>query len=84
MRRIEKIIKDLVSQAAVKHWNVTLEEEHIQVQKTRKEFEGDFTLVVFPLLRHSKINPEQTGNLLGDYLVNSSGPIENYKGQISG
>ena len=78
MQRIEKIIKDLVSQAAIKNWNVTPGEENIQVQKTRKDFEGDFTLVVFPLLRHSKMNPEQTGNFLGDYLVNSSAVIEDY------
>jgi len=76
MQRIEKIIKDLVAQAALQHWNITLEEEHIQVQKTRREFEGDFTVVVFPLLRYSKQNPEQTGKILGSYLEGSSDLIE--------
>ena len=76
MQRIEKIIKDLVAQAALQHWNITLEEEHIQVQKTRREFEGDFTVVVFPLLRYSKQNPEQTGKFLGSYLEESSDLIE--------
>jgi len=78
MQRIEKIIKDLVSQAALQHWNTTLGEEQIQVQKTRREFEGDFTVVVFPLLRYSKQNPEQTGNFLGKYLVHSSELVENF------
>ncbi len=76
MQRIEKILKDLVAQAALQHWNINLEEEHIQVQKTRREFEGDFTVVVFPLLRYSKQNPEQTGKFLGSYLVGSSDLIE--------
>jgi len=78
MQRIEKIIKDLVSQAALQHWNVTLDQEQIQVQKTRREFEGDFTVVVFPLLRHSKQNPEQTGHFLGDYLEHASALIEDF------
>jgi len=76
MQRIEKIIKGLVAQAALQHWNITLEEEHIQVQKTRREFDGDFTVVVFPLLRYSKQNPEQTGKFLGSYLEGSSDLIE--------
>ena len=76
MQRIEKLIKDLLAQAALQHWNITLQEEHIQVQKTRREFEGDFTVVVFPLLRYSKQNPEQTGEFLGAYLERSSELIE--------
>lgn len=40
----------------------------IQVQKTRKEFEGDYTLVTFPLLKISKKSPEQTANEIGSYL----------------
>jgi len=76
MQRIENLIKDLIAQAALQHWNITLEDEHIQVQKTRREFEGDFTVVVFPLLRYSKQNPEQTGEFLGAYLERSSDLIE--------
>jgi arginyl-tRNA synthetase len=78
MQRIEKILKDLVAQAALQHWNIALSEDQVQVQKTRREFEGDFTVVVFPLLRYSKQNPEQTGNFLGDYLEHSSELIENF------
>ncbi|MCK5705554.1 MAG: arginine--tRNA ligase, partial [Cyclobacteriaceae bacterium] len=65
MQRIEKIIKDLVAQAALKHWDIKLDVAYVQVQKTKREFEGDFTLVVFPLLRYSKQSPEQTGEILG-------------------
>ena len=39
------------------------------MQETRKDFKGDFTLVVFPLLRFSKNTPEKTGETIGNYLV---------------
>ena len=42
--------------------------EKIQMQKTRKEFEGDFTLVVFPFLALSKKKPEETAQEIGEYL----------------
>ena len=76
MQRIEKIIKDLVAQAALKHWDIKLDVAYVQVQKTKREFEGDFTVVVFPLLRYSKQSPEQTGEILGAYLEQSSDLIE--------
>lgn len=40
----------------------------IQIQKTRSEFEGDMTLVVFPLLRITKKNPVESGNFIGEFL----------------
>ena len=41
----------------------------VQVQVTRKEFEGDYTLVVFPLLRISHSSPDATGKALGDWFL---------------
>ena len=38
----------------------------IQIQKTRSEFEGDMTLVVFPLLRITKKNTVESGNFIGE------------------
>ncbi|MBW3466702.1 arginine--tRNA ligase [Arthrospiribacter ruber] len=43
--------------------------EDLSLQPTRKEFEGTFTFVVFPFLRVTKLNPEASGNKLGEYLV---------------
>jgi arginyl-tRNA synthetase len=43
--------------------------EAVEFQQTRKEFEGDITLVVFPLLRVSRKGPEQTANEIGEALV---------------
>jgi len=41
----------------------------VEFQATRKEFEGDITVVVFPMLRYKKGNPVQIGEDLGNYLV---------------
>jgi len=50
-------------------YNQDVEESLISVQDTRKEFEGQATIVVFPIVRFSKKSPEQTANDLGAYLV---------------
>lgn len=50
----------------------------IQLQKTKKEFEGDITLVVFPLLKISKKKPELTANELGEYLLSDLSEVKNY------
>lgn len=42
--------------------------ENVEIQQTRKEFEGDYTLVLFPLLKYIKANPQEIGEKLGDYL----------------
>jgi arginyl-tRNA synthetase len=49
--------------------------ESFEFQLTRKEFEGDLTLVVFPLLRHIKTNPVQLGEQIGEHLVKASETI---------
>ena len=43
--------------------------ESVEFQATRKEFEGDITVVVFPMLRVVKGNPEQIGQSIGEYLI---------------
>lgn len=50
----------------------------IQVQKTRKEFDGDYTLVAFPLLKISKKNPEQTCQEIGRCLKEKFSQISNF------
>ena len=53
-------------------------QKNIQFQKTRKEFEGDITLVVFPFLRFSKKGPEETAQDLGRYLKKNVQEIVNF------
>ena len=50
----------------------------VEFQATRKEFEGDITVVVFPLLRYKKGNPVQIGEDLGKYLVENVSEVTNY------
>ena len=49
--------------------------EQFEFQHTRKEFEGDITLVVFSLLRHIKANPVSLGEAIGEYLVNTTAHV---------
>jgi arginyl-tRNA synthetase len=65
---IEKIIADAAIGAVRELYGVD-NASLIQVQKTRKEFEGDFTLVVFPLLKASRKSPEATATEIGERLV---------------
>ena len=51
---------------------------NLQFQKTRKEFEGDVTLVVFPLTRVSKKSPEQTADDIGQYLKENDALVSDY------
>jgi len=64
---IEKEIEKYLQQACNELYNSVIVEKQVQVQKTRSDFEGDFTIVVFPLLSISKKSPEQTANEIGNW-----------------
>ena len=66
---IEHLLESGTSKAIRELYGASGDEKLIQIQKTRQEFEGDYTLVVFPLLRISKKGPEQTAEELGKYGV---------------
>ncbi len=50
----------------------------VQIQKTRKEFAGDYTLVVFPLLRRSRLAPEATATQIGEHIVANNSEVESF------
>ncbi len=54
------------------------EKNVVQLQQTRKEFTGDYTFVVFPIVRHAKKSPEDTARLLGEYLVDQVDEVEDF------
>ena len=56
-------------------YNEAIPEGLINIQDTRKEFEGQVTIVVFPMVKFSKKSPEQTANELGAYLVENVSEI---------
>ncbi len=76
------MIEQLIIEGAQKGFNEIFETEVnqnlFQLQKTLKDFEGDVTLVVFPLLRFSKKNPEQTASMLGEYLQENLAFVEKF------
>lgn len=78
MQRIENLIRTLALEAVQSFWLTSMEEGAIQVQKTRRDFKGDFTVVVFPLLRHSKLSPEVTGETMGEFIIEKSELISDY------
>lgn len=74
----EKFIAEKAAEAVKSLYGAEMDQSAFQVQVTRKEFEGDYTLVVFPLLKVSKSNPEATGNAIGEYLKGHFSEIASY------
>ncbi|KRB57365.1 arginine--tRNA ligase [Flavobacterium sp. Root186] len=52
--------------------------DKIEFQTTRKEFEGDITMVIFPLLKVIKSNPAELGNKIGNYLVENVSEVARF------
>ena len=75
---IEKILKEKVQAAINELYGQEIDYNTIQVQKTNKEFTGDYTIVVFPILRITKNSPEATAQQLGDWFKDQLDFIEQY------
>ena len=67
--KIEQIIASATAKAVKTLYNVEADTNSCMPQKTKKEFEGNLTVVVFPFLRASKKAPEATAQEIGEYLV---------------
>jgi arginyl-tRNA synthetase len=75
---IENIIRNAVADSLKALYNFEPSAGEIQLQNTRKDFEGDVTLVVFPFLRFSKKKPEDTGRDIGEYLKANVNEVESF------
>lgn len=76
---IDSIIKNLVSEAFNKEFGVDVATSDIALSTTKKEFEGDFTFVVFPYLQLCGLkNPVELANKLGAYVVSQTQWIESF------
>ena len=75
MVNIEQFISGVVKRSTEELYGTS---DNIQIQKTRKEFEGDYTVVVFPLLRASKKSPEATATELGEKIVATTPEIKSF------
>jgi arginyl-tRNA synthetase len=67
--KMEILLKEKIKEAVNFLYKCDVTDNLIQLQETRKDFKGDFTLVVFPLLRFSKNTPENTGETIGNYIL---------------
>ena len=69
MNTIEEILYHSSKSALKALYAIDADDKLVQLQKTRKDFDGDITLVVFPLLRASKKSPEQTAEEVGNWMT---------------
>ena len=77
MNAEDRIIKALEN-TVIKLYGIT-PKQSIQLQETRKEFEGDFTFVVYPLLPVSRKSPEQTATELGQAIIEAVQEVESFQ-----
>ena len=75
---IEEVITSSVRNAVQALYGADVPENQIQLQKTKKEFEGHLTLVVFPFLRLSRQKPKETAEAIGAWLLANEPAIEKY------
>jgi arginyl-tRNA synthetase len=75
---MENILKEKIKEAVRKLYGVDIPDELAAVGETRKDFKGDFTLVVFPLLKYSKNTPENTAAAIGEYLKSNVEAVDGF------
>ena len=73
---LQQILLENTQKAIAEHYGQHI--ENIEIQLTRKEFEGDYTLVLFTLLKLIKAKPEQIGEVLGSYLTKHVAEVTAY------
>ena len=75
---IELIIRSKIVESIEQCYHQQIDPSLVQLQNTRREFEGDLTVVVFPFVRVSKKSPEQTAAQIGDYLQQNVAEVSKY------
>lgn len=73
---IQEILSPIIQNAIQENYQIFIEK--IEFQATRKDFEGDITMVIFPLLKKMQGNPTDIGNKIGSYLVEKSQDVLSY------
>lgn len=75
---LEKSLQAIIAKAIETLYGQAVSTDLIQISKTKKEFEGHLTLVVFPLLKISRQNPEQTAQSIGEYLQTHTSEVARF------
>lgn len=73
---LSQILTSQIEKAVLALFEVTIDK--VEFQATRREFEGDITMVIFPLLKLIKSNPVELGNKIGTYLVENVDEVEKF------
>ena len=73
---LQQMLKPAIEKAIHVLFDVTIDK--IEFQTTRKEFEGDITMVIFPLLKVVKSNPVELGTKIGNYLVENVATVSRF------
>src|SRR5262245_47151427 len=78
MMKFEPLLKSGIADALSSLYGIKAAPESIVLQETRKEFAGDFTLVVFPYAKQAGKPPDETGHEIGKHLLGSNPLISSY------
>lgn len=74
----QELLTKILKEALKSSYGIEANDKDIVLQKTRKEFEGDFTLVTFPFIKAAKQSPEQVGDTLGKFLLANNTTITKF------
>src|SRR6188508_245997 len=69
---IAELIRAASKNTLEKLYGLTIDEKNIQINETKPEFEGDYTLVLFSFIKQLKKPPEQLGKEIGDHLLTNN------------
>ena len=73
---LPQILTPAIENAIQSLFDITIDK--VEFQTTRKDFEGDITMVIFPLLKLVKSNPVELGNKIGNYLVENLAEVSRF------
>ncbi len=75
---LEQTLTNVVANAVKSLYGIEIQASDIQLQKTRKEFSGDFTVVTFPFVKQARKSPEAVGAELGEYICQHEPLVEQF------
>src|SRR5574344_1847881 len=76
--KIESMMVEKTIQAVKALYGQEINSDMVQLQKTKKEFQGHYTLVVFPFLKMSRKSPEQTAGEIGAWFLENVSAVSSY------
>lgn len=75
---IQQVLKKQIAAALLHLYKIETDENQLVIENTKAEFEGDFTFVVFSILKQTQKGPEQTANEIGNYLKENLTHLESF------